>query len=259
MVSTHPLCVEKLANIFAIWFPNSAPLHLMQPGIQTMQRMSACSSLIVITNKEGHKVIQFSHFSVKEYLTSGQLARAKEHLSYYHILPEPAHAILAHITLSVLLRLDDQIDRNAITDFPLARYAARYWVDHAKFGDVSSQIHEVMEHMFNPSKPHFASWVWLYDIDRYWTKPMSTIQPTKPEAVPIYYASLCGFRGLVEHLIAAHSSDVNSRGGSHTTPLHAASVKGHSGVASFLVEHGANRSEERRVGKECRSRWSPYH
>ena len=22
---------------------------------------------------------------------------------------------------------------------------------------------------------------------------------------------------------------------------------------------GANRSEERRVGKECRSRWSPYH
>ena len=24
-------------------------------------------------------------------------------------------------------------------------------------------------------------------------------------------------------------------------------------------ESGANRSEERRVGKECRSRWSPYH
>ena len=23
--------------------------------------------------------------------------------------------------------------------------------------------------------------------------------------------------------------------------------------------HGTNRSEERRVGKECRSRWSPYH
>ena len=24
-------------------------------------------------------------------------------------------------------------------------------------------------------------------------------------------------------------------------------------------EQGASRSEERRVGKECRSRWSPYH
>src|SRR3712207_4772378 len=25
------------------------------------------------------------------------------------------------------------------------------------------------------------------------------------------------------------------------------------------IPAGANRSEERRVGKECRSRWSPYH
>src|SRR3712207_8694643 len=28
------------------------------------------------------------------------------------------------------------------------------------------------------------------------------------------------------------------------------------GVVRFIVP---NRSEERRVGKECRSRWSPYH
>ena len=26
-----------------------------------------------------------------------------------------------------------------------------------------------------------------------------------------------------------------------------------------VVEPGKDRSEERRVGKECRSRWSPYH
>src|SRR2546430_7528207 len=33
-----------------------------------------------------------------------------------------------------------------------------------------------------------------------------------------------------------------------------------SGVAPMSVEPGGqNRSEERRVGKECRSRWSPYH
>ena len=28
---------------------------------------------------------------------------------------------------------------------------------------------------------------------------------------------------------------------------------------SFLDTNGDGRSEERRVGKECRSRWSPYH
>ena len=31
------------------------------------------------------------------------------------------------------------------------------------------------------------------------------------------------------------------------------------GIASFIVTLGGLRSEERRVGKECRSRWSPYH
>src|SRR5256885_11811292 len=28
------------------------------------------------------------------------------------------------------------------------------------------------------------------------------------------------------------------------------------GIVAFVIR---NRSEERRVGKECRSRWSPYH
>ena len=30
-------------------------------------------------------------------------------------------------------------------------------------------------------------------------------------------------------------------------------------VAPNQFSNAANRSEERRVGKECRSRWSPYH
>ena len=34
-------------------------------------------------------------------------------------------------------------------------------------------------------------------------------------------------------------------------------------IMQYLMEHpihpSADRSEERRVGKECRSRWSPYH
>src|SRR3712207_7563133 len=30
-------------------------------------------------------------------------------------------------------------------------------------------------------------------------------------------------------------------------------------AVKVLEQHRAGRSEERRVGKECRSRWSPYH
>src|SRR3989449_8497539 len=32
-----------------------------------------------------------------------------------------------------------------------------------------------------------------------------------------------------------------------------------SGIPKLMMAEAGNRSEERRVGKECRSRWSPYH
>src|SRR3712207_9385406 len=37
------------------------------------------------------------------------------------------------------------------------------------------------------------------------------------------------------------------------------SLVGHPTVAEAAVVGASDRSEERRVGKECRSRWSPYH
>ena len=106
-----------------------------------------------------------------------------------------------------------------------------------------------MERLFDPEKPHFAAWVWLYDIDRHWIEPMSEMHPTRPEAAPLYYASVSGFRGLVEHIITAHSQDIIGRGGSHTTPLHAASFKGHLDVASLLLKSGANPNSRDNLGR----------
>ncbi len=37
------------------------------------------------------------------------------------------------------------------------------------------------------------------------------------------------------------------------------SVSGRELVPSEIESYQLGRSEERRVGKECRSRWSPYH
>ena len=36
-------------------------------------------------------------------------------------------------------------------------------------------------------------------------------------------------------------------------------INSYSGTVEILKTSGGVRSEERRVGKECRSRWSPYH
>jgi hypothetical protein len=180
-VSIRPLRIEELAEIFAVRFDATASPSFnkdLRPLDPEEAVLSACSSLISVVNREGSQVVQFSHFSVKEFLTSERLAMAEERLSYYHILPEPAHTILAHASLSVLLQLDDEIDRDTIGHFPLARYAARHWVDHAQFRDVSSDIEEVMKHLFDPAKSHFVAWVWLRDIDRDWIEPMATIHPT---------------------------------------------------------------------------------
>ena len=142
-VSIRPLRVEELAEIFAVRFGATAtPIFNpdWRPENTEEAVMSACSSLIAVVDRAGHQIVQFSHFSVKEFLTSERLAMAEERLSYFHILPEPAHTILAHACLSVLLQLDHKIDRDTISHLPLVPYAARYWVGHAQFGNVSSHI-----------------------------------------------------------------------------------------------------------------------
>jgi len=160
MVSFRPLRVEELAEVLAVQFDETATPTFnadWRPENPEETVMSVCSTLITIVDRGGHRVVQFSHFSVKEYLTSERLATAEGRLSYYHILPEPGHTVLAHASLSVLLQLDDKIDRDTIGHFPLAPYASRHWVDHARFRDVSSQIQEVMERLFDPARPHFAA------------------------------------------------------------------------------------------------------
>ena len=155
--------------------PPRRPTKILRPPDAEKAVVSACTSLTGIVNRDGHRIVQYSHFSVKEFLTSERLAMVEELLSYYRILPEPAHIIIAHTSLSILLLLDDKIDRKTIEHFALALYATRYWVDHAQFRNVSSHIQKAMGRLFDPGKPHFATWAWLYDIDRYWVGPMPTI------------------------------------------------------------------------------------
>ena len=162
VVSIRPLRIDELAEILAVRFDN-AELPTFNAGWRPESAeeavISACSSLVTLVDRAGSQVVQFSHFSVKEFLTSERLAIAEEGLSYYHVLPEPAHTILAHASLSVLLQLDDKIDRDTIGHFPLAPYAARHWVNHAQFRNVTSHIEKAMERLFDPTRSHFAAWV----------------------------------------------------------------------------------------------------
>jgi hypothetical protein len=128
--------------------------------------------------------------------------------------------VLAEACLAVLLRLGEFVDEDDVKDkFPLARYAAEHWVDHAQLEDVSSHIREGMEDLFDPDKPYFAAWLEVHDIDThpiyesvlYSFSPLS-LNVSKP-ATPLYYAALCGFHDIAEQLIIKHPQQVYTTGG----------------------------------------------
>jgi len=198
------------------------------------------------------RVVQFSHFSVKEFLTADRLAEPIRDISRYHIRLEAAHTILVRACLGVLLQLGDRVDCDSVKSFPLAPYGARYWATHARVENVSSRIKDGMECLFDADKPHFATWLWIYNEDRL-GRAMSTMRPEKPDGVPLYYASRLGFRDLAERLIAEHPEHVNARGGSEVTPLHVAASAGHTDILSLLIEHGAD------VNSRGADNYTPLH
>jgi ankyrin repeat protein len=246
VVAVRPLRVEELAEVLAVDFDDADGIPRMKPDWrweeQELALLSACSSLIAIVEAGGSRVVQFSHFSVKEFLTSPRLATASGEVSNYHIDSDPAHTILGQACLGVLLQIQDDVEGCTPEDHPLARYAAEHWTTHAQFGEVSSNLHKGMKYLFDANKPHFEVWLTLCDID---TEPNRDAtfwlfaRRVSP-AAPLYYAALCGFHDLVEHLITKHPQDVNADGGWYVRPLVAALAGEHFQTADLLRHNGAD-------------------
>ena len=243
-VALRPLRVEELAEVLAIDFdvPAQGGIPQLNPKWRWADQhhavLSTCSSLIAIVDNGRLKVVQFSHFSVKEYLTSDRLARSSGDVSRYHIVLEPAHTILVQACLGALLRLGDRVNEDNVDDTPLVKYAARHWVDHARFESVCSRIREAMEYFFDADKPHWTPWCQVQKIDVSWDG--FTPDEKLNDALPLYYASLGGFYDLAEHLVGKHPEHINARGGLMVTPLVAALHGKYFEVAELLHRHGAD-------------------
>ncbi|KAI0287825.1 hypothetical protein BC826DRAFT_736996 [Russula brevipes] len=257
VVAVRPLGVEELAEILAVDF-DAEGIAKLNPNWgwedQEQALLSSCSSLIAIVDARNSRVVQFSHFSVKEYLTSTRLATSSGDLSRYHIAPYPAHMVLAQACLSVLLQPDDRAKQKVVENSsPLARYAAEHWVSHAQFEGVMSRLRKEVEHLFDPDKPYFTAWIRLHDID---TDPLDSLfqnftPDSKSDAGPVYYAALCGFHDVVEHLIAKYPQHVNATGGYFMTPIVAALEGRHFQVAQLLHRNGSS------VDPRGDTQWSP--
>ena len=247
VVAIRPLRVEELAEVLAVDFDDASGIPKLNPSWrwedQEQALLTSCSSLITIVETDYSRVVQFSHFSVKEFLTSARLSTSIHDVSRYHIVFGPAHTIMAQACLSVLLRLDNMIEDGNIKErFPLAEYAAEHWVRHAQFEDAASRI-KGMEDLFDPDKPYFAAWCQLHDIDinrSYINRGLFGFSLSRGAKTPLYYAALCGFPNLVEQLIIKHPHHVDAIGGTCMTPAVAALAGGHFQLTQVLHRHGSS-------------------
>ena len=271
VVAIRPLQVEELAEVLAVDFDDAEGVPKLKPNWrwedQEQALLASCSSLIIIVDTGYSRVVQFSHYSVKEYLTSARLATSSQDVSRYHIALEPAHTILAQACVSVLLRLpdrdeqerdDEQDDGGEVDDSeewetfdgkavvvnnaPLAKYAAEYWVRHAQFEDVASQI-KGMEYLFDLDKPYFAAWLILHDIDEDFRRSAFhsiSLRLKSVERAPLYYAALCGFRNLMDQLLVKYPQHVNAICGKFGTPVVAALAGRHFELAQVLQRNGSS-------------------
>ena len=236
----RPLRVEELAEILALDFGAEEGIPELKENWRWKDQQEAvlltCSSLIVVVNDEHNHIVQFSHFSVKEFLTSDRLATSTADLSCFHILPEPAHTAISKACLGILLQSEHRIGvAKSDHHSPLAEYAAVHWADHTRFEKVWTYVEDGIRRLFDPAKPHLEAWLKLHS-----TAVSPFFASYDYRGSPLYYASLCGFRDLVADLVAENPRHVTGLASRNATPLVAALHGKHFDIADLLYQAGAD-------------------
>src|SRR5262245_58184436 len=140
--------------------------------------------------------VTLAHLSVKEYLVSSQFHKHST-LSFY-IDEKLAHKLIAQTCLIYLLQLDrhDSVTIQEIAKFPLAYYAAEFWIFHAHTGgsDVLNSLQKLTIRLFQSHHLQFHNWIQLWDADKNWRRRDKSDSP-------LYYAALCGIQDAVQDMI----------------------------------------------------------
>ena len=247
-VAQRPLRVEELAEVLALDVDaGGIPLFNANWRWEDHEAavLSACSSLVSVITNDNSRVVQFSHFSVKEFLTSDRLA-SMEGVSQFYIADEPSHAILAQACLGVMLSTDDRTSEDSIEDIALFPYADEYWSEHVLVGKVELRIKDALDCLFDVEKPHFEALIRRAGADRNFRHfrapsdedPKGVLTP----AAPLFVAGTGGLIGLTERLMLPDQIGFRAQG---WTLLHSVVHLNHIEVARLLLAHGADINSRR--------------
>ncbi|THH11184.1 hypothetical protein EW146_g8129 [Bondarzewia mesenterica] len=237
--SLRPPTIRELGEVLAVNFddelarfdPRDRP-----PDLRAV--LGICSSLITTSSGDSNQTVQLAHFSVKEYLISGRIRTRST--SAFSVDERLAHAFISQTCLAYLLQFDkpDCVDASTPEHFPLADYAARFWVDHYRPCDNDSKL---VAELFRSPNVKFRNWIRTFNpADPYQIPEWRFSQQNIPS--PIYYASLLGLEDMVL-LLLENGVDVKAQEGHYgyyQSALQAASSGGHEAIVHLLLENGAD-------------------
>ena len=267
--SARPLRLEEVAEILAIDVDQTPRFDPERRWPEPRDILRICSSLITITMHSSDASVQddlnedsqdqdtysvaesidaqgpityvrLAHFSVKEYLVSDRVRQGMA--SHYSIREIESHGILAEDCIAYLLQFDepDPLTSESLALSPLAHYAAKFWVNHAKHaerGPIKSTTLLSFELLIS-DRVGFLNWIRIANPDYFgrWEKLDLGLEDL---ASPLYYASQAGLFEQVKMLIERRM-DVNVPGGEYGNPLQVASHLGYKDVVQVLLDNGAD-------------------
>lgn len=250
-VSSEPLTVEEAVDALAIDFEaENSPCFDPDLRIQDVDDIIAiCSTLVTpckIIKRRHNTVEEFTelrlaHHTVKDYLLSDVFkANFPQPLMFLRI--EEVHEFAAKTSISYLLSLREPLVSESLNEWPFARHAAQYWLDHYAGAGSRPELTEFAMRLLplGGDTEQYRNWCRLYDPTKPWRTAVNLDRNFFP--FPLYYVSSCGMQSLVSRLLEYGAGRATSMecGEMHTSCLQSAAYNGHLRVVELLLQAGAD-------------------
>ena len=257
--SRRPLTLHEIAEVLAIDLEEVPQVNLEKRCHDPAEILTICPGLLATVpevkvrgvrlwrhDPQDTDIVRLAHYSVQEYLVSNRIREGPA--QDYGMYDGTSHAAIAGACLAYLQSIDKV--HLALAEirqrYPLADYAANYWMVHAREAIPPDQrLTDATVRFLNDRLDTFFTSLRLSEMVRPFLR---AITPTSSElGSPLYYASSFGLTQVVKKMLA-EASNVNALDtpqGELGGALHAAVWFGYADVVKLLLQRDidANRQD----------------
>ncbi|GAB7358286.1 hypothetical protein MBLNU230_g2360t1 [Neophaeotheca triangularis] len=163
----------------------------------------------VVSGNKTKIYFRLAHFSVKEYLVSTRVPDKR-----FSLPCKESHDIIASSCLAYLLRFQkDEWQTDCFEDlYPLARYAARFWTQHARTSQFySQQQRNLTMALLRACPPAYETWHRLFDIGDPENSIVDIRRQIEEPPIPLIAASDQGILHAVRTIVDDRSVDLDAQ------------------------------------------------